>query len=351
MEPSLRTVIFVAAMQSSGRTCDYASRTGRVNRSVLRSVLWHRRIHFIGPGENTTFQARYLSEARASEEFHGLRRTLSALAMRDDLARAVEFMHALRQLAQRDQMSVDVADLIFVRLAHVKHVNVVTLVEPRFQLGGGDFRYVRHSSGGLLAPDAAEFGVINQLGDRRMSPANGAIRIFPQLQFAEFHGQRVEQEQAADERLALADNQLKRLGSLNRSHDSRQDAQHSAFGARWDQARRRRFRVEAAVAGPARMAKHGDLPFEAENRAIHIRLASDHTGVVYQIARGKIVRAIHDDVVVFEQLERVGTGQLRFVGINADVRIQIAQAIRSRRGFGLAHVAGAKENLALKIRC
>jgi hypothetical protein len=41
-----------------------------------------------------------------------------------------------------------------------------------------------------------------------MVAANRAFRILPQLEFAELHRERIEQQQAPDQRIALADDQL-----------------------------------------------------------------------------------------------------------------------------------------------
>ena len=41
-------------------------------------------------------------------------------AMDDDLSAGIQFIHALRQIVQRNQIAAEVADLVFVRLAHVE---------------------------------------------------------------------------------------------------------------------------------------------------------------------------------------------------------------------------------------
>ena len=71
-------------------------------------------------------------------------------------------------------------------------------------------------------------------------------------------------------------------------------------------------------------------------------LPSDDASVVHQIARGKIVRAVHDDVVVLEEFERVLAGQMRFERVDLDFRIQIPQAIGGGLDFRPAHVARAE---------
>ena len=52
--------------------------------------------------------------------------------MGDDFAAGVEFVHALGQITQRDKVSADVADLVFVRLANVQNEKVFALSSRRF---------------------------------------------------------------------------------------------------------------------------------------------------------------------------------------------------------------------------
>ena len=73
--------------------------------------------------------------------------------------------------------------------------------------------------------------VVYQLGDRRILAANRAIGILAQLEFAELHAERVDQQQTPDQRIACAENQLDDFGGLDHADQSRKNAQHSAFGA------------------------------------------------------------------------------------------------------------------------
>ena len=75
----------------------------------------------------------------------------------------------------------------------------------------------------LLLRHAAELLVVDQLGDGRMVAAHRAFRIAAQLQLAEAHGQRVVQHQAADQRLADAQDQLHGFGGLNQADDAGQN--------------------------------------------------------------------------------------------------------------------------------
>ena len=54
--------------------------------------------------------------------------------------------------------------------------------------------------------------------------------------------------------------------------------------------------------------EHARLPLEAEDAAVDVRLAEQGARVVDQVAGREVVGAVGDDVVVLENLERVGAG-------------------------------------------
>ena len=113
-------------------------------------------------------------------------------------------------------------------------------------------------------------------------------------------------QQPADERSAFAQRELQNFRGLDAADDARQHAEHAAFRATGHHARRRRFGIKAAVARPAQMRrKHAGLALKTENRAVNIRLFQQHAGVVGQVARREIVRAVHHDVVGADEVERV----------------------------------------------
>ena len=121
-------------------------------------------------------------------------------------------------------------------------------------------------------------------------------------------------QQPADERSAFAERELQNFRRLDAADDAGQHAEHAAFRATRHHARRRRFGIKAAITRPAQMRrKHAGLAFETENRAIDIRLFEQHAGVVGQIARREIIRAVHDDVVGPDDVERVFGGDARVV--------------------------------------
>src|SRR5256885_15696286 len=77
-----------------------------------------------------------------------------------------------------------------------------------------------------------------------MRATHRPIGILFQLQLPELELQRVEQDQASDERLARPEDELDRLHRLDRADDAGEDAEHAAFSARGHESRRGRLRVE-----------------------------------------------------------------------------------------------------------
>src|SRR5256885_3384628 len=246
-------------------------------------------------------------------------------------------------------MSLEIADLIFVGLTHIKNEQLISTIEPGLKFARSDLRHFDGRAGSFFAAHTAEFVIIDQLPDRRMRPAHGAIRILAQLEFAESHPESVKKQQPSHEVIPAAEDQFDRFHRLDGADDSGQNAEDAAFRAGRHESRRRRFRIEAAVARTIGHAENGGLPLKPENRAVHVWLSQQNARVVDKIPRGEIVGPIDDDIKVLEQFKRVCAGQLRFEGLNLYVRIEVQKA--RPRGFALrlADVARAKRNLTLEI--
>src|SRR6266513_1822995 len=317
--------------------------------SAEESVFCNGRINLVGPRKDAALQVKDFAETRLTQEVHGLRGTLPAAAMRDNFLRRIEFMYAPGQLPERKQMSLEITELVLVRLAHIENEQIISTIEPGFELARSDLRHLHGRAGSFFAAYSAEFVVIDQLGNRRMRSAHRAVRILAQLELAEFHPESVKKQQASHEIFPAAEDQLDRFHRLDGADDSGQNAEDAAFRARRHKSRRRRFRIEAAVARTIGHAKNGGLPFKPENRTVHVWLPQQDTCVINKIPRGEIVSPIDDDVEVLEEFERVGAGQLRFERLDLNVWIEVRKA--RARGFALrlAYVAGAKRNLTLEI--
>src|SRR4051794_19604294 len=101
-----------------------------------------------------------------------------------------------------------------------------------------------------------------------MLAADRALRIAAQLDLVELGGERVEQQQAADEWIADPERELQRLVRLQRADHARQHPEHPALRARRRELRRGRRGEETAVAGADTGLEDGDLSFEAVDRAV-----------------------------------------------------------------------------------
>ncbi len=99
-----------------------------------------------------------------------------------------------------------------------------------------------------------------------------------------------------------------------------------------------------------RPPEHPHLTLEAEDRAVDVRLAEEHAGVVDQVAGGKVVGAVHHHVVGLEELQGVVRGEAGLVGHHVDVGVDLGQALAGCRELRPAHVRGAVEHLAMEVR-
>src|SRR5258707_7077195 len=147
------------------------------------------------------------SETRFAQEVHRLRRTLPTAAVGNDLVGGIEYVNAPWKFAQRDEMSIQIANLVFVGFAHIQDEEIVAAVQTLLQFARRDFGNLQIALGLLFAADTAEFVVVDQLVNGAIRAAHRAAVIFAQFQFAEFHRQRVEEHQAPLERIAAAKNQ------------------------------------------------------------------------------------------------------------------------------------------------
>src|SRR5438477_4996948 len=125
-------------------------------------------------------------------------------------------------------MSVEVADLVFVRLADIQNEDVFLGVQAALEFFYGDFKRVG-AHGFFLSSQSTEFFVIDQFSNTGVLSANYAIGIFTQLQFTKPHAQGVHQKQTSDQRFAFPDDELDGLSGLNQADESGQDAEHASL--------------------------------------------------------------------------------------------------------------------------
>src|SRR5262250_2058948 len=97
--------------------------------------------------------------------------------MGNDFARRIELVYPTGQFTERNQMAVQIADLKFVRLAHVENEKIIAVIETRLQFARSNFGNLDTWSRRFFAADAAEFIVVDQFCNGRILSANRAIRI------------------------------------------------------------------------------------------------------------------------------------------------------------------------------
>ena len=156
---------------------------------------------------------------------------------------------------------------------------------------------------------------------------------------------------ASDERFANTHDELDRFNCLHHPNHAWQNAQHAALGATWNHPWWLWLGVEAAIAWAAEMrGKNRALPIEAEDRAVDIRLFQKNTDIIAQVASWKIIRAVDDDVIGFNNLAGVFRLEEGIVQIHLHIRVDFFNAVAGAVELLAAHILRSMQNLALKVR-
>src|SRR5208337_5481530 len=77
--------------------------------------------------------------------------------------------------------------------------------------------------------------------------------------------------------------------------------------------------------------------------------ASEHAGVIDQVAGGKIIGTVGDNVELAKQLQRVGAGQLHIERAQVQVGIDRLQLVAGGIDLLAANVVGRVNDLALQV--
>jgi hypothetical protein len=126
--------------------------------------------------------------------------------------------------------------------------------------------------------------------------------------------------------------------------------EHATLGAVGHHPRRRGLGEHAAVAGPFGGPEHAQLPLEAEDRAVHVRDAEQHAGVVDEVARREVVGPVDDEVVATDHVQGVLRRQVRLVLDDLHVRVDLEDRRLGRVDLVRADVRGAVDDLPLQVR-
>jgi len=91
------------------------------------------------------------------------------------------------------------------------------------------------------------------------------------------------------------------------------------------------------------------MAFKSEYGAVNVGFAQQHAGVVDEIARGEVVCAVGDYVVVHEYVEGVGAGEHGVVLDDFERGIEGDELLLGGVELLAANVFGRVNDLALKI--
>ena len=196
---------------------------------------------------------------------------------------------------------------------------------------------------------AAERVVVDELGDRRVLPADRALGVLADPHRAVAHLQGVIDHQPTDQRVAHAGDQLDGLVDLDRADGRAQHAEHAALGARRHHAGRRRLRVQAPVARAVLGPEHAGLAVEPVDRAPHVGLAEQHAGVVDQVAGREVVGAVDDQVVLAKISMTLSLSSAVSCTTTLTRGLISAMLSRADSRLGPADVGLAVDDLALQV--
>src|SRR5687768_8491488 len=113
--------------------------------------------------------------------------------------------------------------------------------------------------------------------------------------------------------------------------------------------RGRRFSEETPVARSVRRAEYRRLPLESINTAVHVRNSEENGCVVDEIARGKIVGAVEDQVVSPRDFERVPGSEARGIRLDVYAGIDVAKSVARGIELRATDARRAVEYLSLQI--
>src|SRR5215217_7944909 len=335
--------------QAKTRRGGHASeRPASTSRSDL--VLGYARVDLLAPGRDAAFDVVDVLETRVLQQLDGPGAASSGLAVDHEVLVLIQLHQTLRQLAEGYEPDTDVGDFVLVRLAHVEHVDLFLVVQLALEILNCDLRHAVLLLGGGCLRDTAELLVVDEFGHGRILAADGAVGVLAELHLAEAHAQGVVEQKPSDERLADPEYELDGLGGLDGSYGPGKDAEHPTLRAARHEPRGRRLGIEAAVARPLLGVEHARLALEAEDGAVDVGFAQEHAGVVYEVTRREVIRAVHYDVVVLEDLQRVLARQGLFVDPHLHVGIYVLEFLVGALHLGTPQVGGAVDDLTLQVR-
>ena len=95
--------------------------------------------------------------------------------------------------------------------------------------------------------------------------------------------------------------------------------------------------------------KDGYLAFELEDRAMDEGFIEEESGIICAEARGEIIGAVEDEVVVFDDIETVIGVEIARMLHDFDMRVHRGDARTGAFQLGCSHPVAIVEDLAMEI--
>ena len=237
--------------------------------------------------------------------------------------------------------------------AHVDHEKVVGAgsagVEAGHELLGADFGQAARGQGGRLGVGGSGGG---DFGCGRLGGDTGA----QQRNLAEAAIERIDHEDAPDQRIADAGDELDRFGGHQRADLAAEGAEHAgvgavghlALGGRGGEQVAQVHTGQAAVGGRGR-PEHRELGVESQHGCPHQRQPEGGAGVVHEKPGGEVVGAVDDHVVAADDLTRVRGDEALVVHDHGGFGGDFGDLLGGAVDLGAAHVGLAVHDLALQV--
>ena len=192
--------------------------------------------------------------------------------------------------------------------------------------------------------------VVDQMVNLRVGAANRAIvRLGWELDFAEFHRERIVGEQVAREQIADTENVFDGFHGLEAADYTAHSANNACLLTGRHGIFRRGFLEDAAVAGAlARNVRH-ELTLEADNARVRERLFGHDACIVDEELSREIIGSIDDEIVILDEVHDVFAGDEGVVRNHLHIRVHGFHRFLGGLHFGLAHILCGVDNLALQI--
>lgn len=265
-----------------------------------------------------------------------------------------QFRQLLRDLSHRNVLcDIDATDLQFKRFTHIDEDGGCRfLIQQGLRFGHGNFKWVV----GLV-----HFGRIDCFANRgvtrRINVSDGGMRAAQRAGLAGSNGesldmmaQRIVGQQPAPQRLGATGDKFDHFHRLHAANDAAQCADYAGLAATGHAAGGGWLREQTAITRSSMGGiKHADLALKFEYAAMHERPLGEASRVVVQVAHGKIIGPIHNDVVTRKKRDGVLRGDAVGMGDKAHVGVERAKGFNCRPDLVFAHGVRAMKQLALEI--